>query len=212
MRHCLSIVLALLLVGCTRPESAPVQDKAAVAPAPSASASVAMADKPMQANTATPRTPEPATAKPSPRLALDGDGLRVFDATTGSSRPIAFGTAADEAMRMLETVQGGPASDHGENSECRADYATWPDGLTAWFTRGNFVGWSVSSADSTLATASGIKVRSTRRDLESAYDAHIARSTLGVEFTAGGLAGLLASGAADARVTNLWAGTTCIAR
>ena len=221
MRPLLPIVLALLLGGCTQPISTPAPDDAAAAP-PTASASVSpsapasvpgiVAAKPIETATTVEQPRETSAGKSSSRLALDGEGLRIFDAMTGSSRLIAFGTPTADAMRMLEAMQGGRSSDQGENLDCRATYATWPDGLTAWFARGDFAGWSVASTGSTLATASGIKIGSTRRELESAYDARVARSTLGVEFTAGGLAGLLASTAADARVTNLWAGTTCIAR
>jgi ribosomal protein L27 len=37
-------------------------------------------------------------------------------------------------------------------------------------------------------------------------------STLGIEFSAGDLSGLLSSREPDGEITNLWAGTTCIAR
>jgi hypothetical protein len=210
MRQSLPIVLALALMACARPESTPVQDSAAVAtPAP---APVAMAPRPPETAAMADTAPVQRTSRTPSRLALDGEGLRIFDAATGASRLIAFGTPAVEAMRMLETVQGGPPSEREESTECGNSFATWPGGLRAWFAQGQFVGWSVAPGDSSLATASGIKVGSTRRELEGAYAAHVARSTLGVEFTAGGLAGLLASADADARVTNLWAGTTCIAR
>lgn len=63
-----------------------------------------------------------------------------------------------------------------------------------------------------LTTASGIGIGSTRADLESAYAARVARSTLGAEFSAGGLAGLLASERPDAPIINLWAGEACLAR
>ena len=49
-------------------------------------------------------------------------------------------------------------------------------------------------------------------DLENAYAADIGRSTLGIEFTAGGLAGILESEAPDARVQHLWAGVACLGR
>lgn len=38
------------------------------------------------------------------------------------------------------------------------------------------------------------------------------RSTLGTEFTAGGLAGLLDGTGARARITHLWAGASCAMR
>lgn len=60
--------------------------------------------------------------------------------------------------------------------------------------------------------ASGIALGSTRAELERSYATTIATTTIGVEFSAGGLQGVLASGAVQARITDLWAGTNCIAR
>ncbi len=37
-------------------------------------------------------------------------------------------------------------------------------------------------------------------------------SSLGTEFQSGGIGGLLDSANADAKVSNLWSGATCIAR
>ena len=75
------------------------------------------------------------------------------------------------------------------------------------------VGWSLASTGSPLSTAGGLMLGTTRSELENgASVARIAKSSLGEEFTAGDVAGLLDSTAADARVTNLWAGATCIAR
>ena len=81
-----------------------------------------------------------------------------------------------------------------------------------FFAKERFVGWSVTAGSPPVTTASGLKVGSTRAELESAYAAKIAKSTLGVEFSAGALAGLLDSEKTDARVTDLWAGVTCNAR
>ena len=63
-----------------------------------------------------------------------------------------------------------------------------------------------------LTTASGIGLGSTRAALESAYAARVSRSTLGMEFVAGGIAGLLASDHPAAPITHLWAGQVCLAR
>ena len=62
---------------------------------------------------------------------------------------------------MLESLQGEPPSARGENIECGATNAIWPGGLTVWFARDTFVGWSLASADSTLSTAGGLKVETT---------------------------------------------------
>jgi hypothetical protein len=70
----------------------------------------------------------------------------------------------------------------------------------------------VRESGDTLTTVSGIGLGSTRAELEAAYDAEVAPSSLGIEFHAGGLAGLLDSSRPDARVVSLWAGLACVAR
>ncbi|WP_310570978.1 hypothetical protein [Gemmatimonas sp.] len=109
-----------------------------------------------------------------------------------------------------------------ENLECRATVATWPaSGLQLWFTSdaaARFIGWSLGgraptdSSAPTLTTPSGIGLGSTRAALDSVYVARVARSSLGIEFSAGGVAGILASARADAPIQNLWAGQVCLAR
>ena len=212
MRNLPAVVLVVVLGACSNPATS-THDETGVAAGAVGERSAAIAGVEaitpvVQAPMATPESSGPAPA----RLALDGEGLRSFAISSGSSRLIAFGTMRDEAMRMLETVQGMPARDQGENIDCAASYASWPDGLTVWFADGEFAGWSVGSADATVATASSLRVGSSREELQSAYDARIAPSTLGTEFNAGGIAGLLDSPDANARVTDLWAGRTCIAR
>ena len=146
------------------------------------------------------------------RLALDGEGLRLFNAVSGASRLIPFGTSRPDALRAIGAAQKGPVRSEGNNVECNARYTVWDNGLTVWFARDRFAGWSATASASAPGTAAGVKVGSTREQLESAYAATTRKSTLGHEFNAGALAGLLASGNADARITALWAGTTCIAR
>src|SRR3546814_16332062 len=66
--------------------------------------------------------------------------------------------------------------------------------------------------DDCLGTMAGITRGSTRSDLESAYAAEVGETTLGTEFTAGGLSGLLDGTGPTAYITTLWAGTTCAFR
>jgi len=152
------------------------------------------------------------------KLAWEGEGLRLFLEPSGAARPVPFGRPMAEVIATLTAVQG---SDGGtppvqlENADCGAIAATWAStGLTAWFARQRFVGWSVQppAQGTALTTASGIGLGSTRTELEGAYAADVARSTLGIEFSAGGLAGLLDSARPDARVVNLWAGQACLGR
>ncbi|OGT59677.1 MAG: hypothetical protein A3E01_04225 [Gammaproteobacteria bacterium RIFCSPHIGHO2_12_FULL_63_22] len=162
-----------------------------------------------------PRQPELAPAvvsAPGWVLALDGEGLRIFNSNTGASRLLAFGDDARQSMETLGRVLGEQPPVSVENEECQVDFARWSNGLTVWSSNSRFTGWSVAPGSPTLSTASGVKIGSTRVELESAYDAEIMESSLGTEFLAGGLAGVLDSARPDAKISNLWAGETCIAR
>jgi len=186
---------------------------------------------PIRADTATRVAPATETAQDtgaasravtSAVLALDGEGLRIFLEPSGSARPIPFGEPRASVVEQVSRLRNGQPPEMAENPECRATVATWPaSGLQLWFTPDatpRFIGWSLGGrapTDATapaLTTASGIGLGSTRAALESVYVARVARSSLGVEFSAGGMAGVLASNAADAPIRNLWAGQVCLAR
>jgi len=144
-------------------------------------------------------------------LALEGGGLRVFLASTGSSRPLPFGTPSTEVLAVLTTVLGSKPAERGENVDCAAKYAVWDNGLTVWFTNDRFSGWHVGRGSS-LTTSDGLGPGTTRAQLEAARNAVFTSSSLGEEFTIGELAGLLESAAPDASVQHLWSGHVCIAR
>jgi hypothetical protein len=201
--------------------------KQAVVPAPLPPAA------PVQAKSTTPYATGVAAAQvTSPAeqaasfLALDSEGLRLFNSMTGASRLLAFGTAGADALRMIGIAHKAPVKTSGRNEECRASTTTYGDGLTVWIAGERFVGWSAAAPAATsgsdlnalrsdpevLTTAAGIKVGSTRSELDSAYAIKVVQSTLGTEFSAGAMAGVLASDRKDARITALWAGMTCIAR
>lgn len=198
------IVLVLALASCRNQEpidnSQPRQAAVAPAVAPAVASDVAPAVD-----------PAPAIASEW-LLALDGEGLRIFNGNTGASRLLAFGEDEKQAMETLGRVLGESPPASVENEECQVSFARWDNGLTTWSSRSRFTGWSATPGSSTLATASGAKIGSTRAELESAYKAEIMESSLGTEFLAGGLAGLLDSPRPDAKISNLWAGETCIAR
>lgn len=151
-----------------------------------------------------------AATDSTPRLVLEGEGLRVFLAPSGSARPIPFGTPMADALGTVTTVKGTAPTDSGTMEDCGVDYAAWPD-LTLYFSRDEFAGWSAAPG-SRLTTASGIGIGATRAQLDDVYDADVAESTIGIEFTAGSLAGLLESEDRYARILHMWAGATCIAR
>ncbi|MEJ7776613.1 MAG: hypothetical protein WKF52_04325 [Sphingomicrobium sp.] len=151
-----------------------------------------------------------ADAGAQPALAIDGEGLRLFDVKSGSARPLAFGAPRRQVLAAL-AFRGSPET--GMLEECGAgplDYASWGDRLTLYFQDGKFVGWAASDRGSgRVSTASGVGPGSTRAELQDAYSAKVFESTLGTEFEAGGLFGILESPQPAAKVTTMWGGTSC---
>jgi len=218
MRPALLVIgtLAVVLTGCAR-ESAPADTTPAARPAP-VSATSAHAPMPATASTTAPATTNvPVDAAGNAvQLALSGDGLDLLS-ERGSVRHLLFDTPADMVIDAVTRTHGGIAPQHGRNEECGAgplDIATWQDGLTVMTQHGQFVGWSLSrgaaDADGARpATMAGIGLGSTRRVLEAAYTTEVHKTTLGQEFTAGNLFGVLDGRAPSARITALWGGTSC---
>lgn len=156
----------------------------------------------------TPRSP----ARSGRNLAVDAEGLHVVAGAT--PRPLPFGLPQERVLAVLQAFRG-PA-DRGTNSECGAgplDYAVWADGLTLHFQDGRFAGWALDGrAEGAHSTRSGIGPGSTRRELEAAYNSRIEQSSLGTEFTAGGISGILHGAGGEARITDMWAGLSCVFR
>ena len=163
-----------------------------------------------------PTTPAPAVAdnetaaKDSPVLTVEADGLRLFNKLSGSARAIAFGTARSDVLSMLAYL-GKPET--GTNGECGAgalDYANWPGGPGLYFQNDKFAGWNLNErSKGAITTASGVGIGSSRTDLEAAYAADISETTLGTEFAAGELFGLLDGKGKAAKITNMWGGVSC---
>lgn len=198
--------LLLFAVSCqTTPESTTTSPSPTSTPANSASPAVADTDS----NQVNPPAPQSDT-----QLALSEEGLQLVK-DTGSTQLLPFDAEREQVVIAVTGVRGKPA-EQGTNSECGAgplEYTSWADGLTLHSSNGRFVGWNVNSQRSKAAkaytTMAGIGVGSTRAELNSAYSPLVEQTSLGTEFAAGKLYGLLDSNGADAEVTNLWAGTTC---
>jgi hypothetical protein len=198
------LLLCLGAIACARGEeasnqAATVENKAAAAPEVAAST----------ANSA-----EPATARPSAQrrgLRLVANGLELTQAE--SSRTLAFGAAEEEVVSALVPVLGEP-SERAANPDCPAGpirFAAWRDRLTVNFQEGRFVGWSLETeGPSELRTRRGITVGSSRAELERAYRTQVQEGSLGQEFGAEELYGVLSGPEPNARIRALWAGTNCI--
>lgn len=150
-------------------------------------------------------------AEDKPLLNLAPGALSLVDPNSGRSRELPFGAERATVEDALALALGKSA-ERGSNGECgegAMDFARMPGGLLAWFQEGKFVGWFLDNATAKLTTASGIGVGSTRKDLTGVYDAEISDSSLGEEFTAGELSGLLSGKEPTARVTAIWSGQVC---
>lgn len=198
----------LFLAGCSPEPTSQAESDGS----PQAAASVPTAPTatraPQSASSAAP------VSAADPKLAVEGEGLRWFLQPSGSARPIPFGRPREEVLLSLERVRG-PA-DKGTNQDCGAgpvQYASWADGLSLVFQNERFVGWGLDNrAAGALSTAAGIGPGSTRAELEAAYDATISQTSLGTEFSGGELQGVLDGPSAKARITDMWAGISCVAR
>lgn len=191
----LTIGAGLLLLGLAACDSAPGgNDSAANAGTEAANASA----------------PGPAPAVAEAPVVLEGAGLRI----PGASPPRTLGFDLPEAatIEALTKAFGRPPTELGENEECGGGgmkFAAWEGEITAWFLDGRFAGWDNKGK---LKTIEGIGIGSSRTEVATLPGFEVEESTLGTEFRAGGLSGILASKAPDSKVTHLWGGATCVFR
>jgi hypothetical protein len=197
LRNTLAAALMLGLAACGQPSpDTPAAPAEPTAPAP-------------------PSGPAPvATGQAS--VALDAGGLLIVMKDTGSTRMIDFGLPKDRTVAIVTNVAGAPTPE-STNSECGAgpvQFIAYPDGLTLLFQEDRFVGWSLDKdAAGKQSTMSGIGVGSTRSDLAAAYSGvQVSETSLGQEFTAGGLYGVLDGPDWAAKIEVMWAGTSCVFR
>lgn len=160
---------------------------------------------------ATPATASAALPKPLPlALAIEGEGLRLFNPVNGAARSLPFGT---DRTLVMTALAGRGSADSGTQSDCGAgplDYAVWPDGLMLYFQQDKLTGWALDGrAAGKVTTAAGIGPGSSRAELEATYAATVMQSTLGTEFIAGDLYGLLDGPGPKASIAAMWAGVSC---
>lgn len=200
--------LAILVLAACSPE--PMEVKTSDA-GPMAASEAAQGAPPPAAEAV---TSGPVVAE-QPKLAVDSEGLRWFLPPDGSARPLAFGTPEAEVLASLERVRGQAAK--GVNQDCGAgpvQYANWPDGLSLVFQDGEFAGWGLDRrASGSLATANGVGPGMTRSALAESFGSVAFQNTsLGTEFAAGEIFGVLDGRGPEAKITDMWAGVNCVAR
>jgi len=153
--------------------------------------------------------PAKAEAASAP-LVLDGNGLALVERDGGATRMLTFDAPKIETIEAVTRALGRAAGERGANEECGGgsqDFASWKGDIILWFAEGRFVGWD-SKGD--LKTADGLGIGSRRSAIPHFQ---VEQSSLGTEFTGeNGLYGLLESTAPRAKITALWAGSTCIFR
>jgi hypothetical protein len=202
---------ALALAGCTTERgNASAAGGNRAAPAGNAAAS---------ANVARPAGNEAAAPAPSVEgqvLRLHPDGLATASVGLHSSGLIRFGQARDEVVAAVTGFRGRPTGT-GRNSECGAGPMEQVDfgPLRLNFQDARFVGWELRGrADPPIEEEYGLAIGTPRADLEESDQgaATFENSSLGVEFDAGGIGGLMSGGGRDATVASLYAGTTCFFR
>ena len=155
-------------------------------------------------------------------LVLTSNALQLVNQQTGSSTEINFGISLDQMVAMLNKVLQNKVSSIQVNSECGAGplkMASWNNGLTVVFqekksnSEWQFAGWFMNAlpdVSKSLTTMAGIGIGSTRAEMESAYTIKVSKTSLGHEFsTSAGLFGIFNGPGKDAKITNMWSGTSC---
>lgn len=138
---------------------------------------------------------------------LTSAGLSTAQPVKGRRTRVDFGAARADAEAALTRGSGVAAIARGTMDECGAGpiaFTRYAGGLTLLFQDGRFLGWSLREDDGPRwATADGALGIGTARS--ALGEARVFASTLGEEFTLGGIAGLID----DDRVGDLWAGLSC---
>lgn len=149
-----------------------------------------------------------AAAEPLPAsVVLAPDGLDVGGAK------LAFGGGREQVLAAVGAALGTP-QEQGTNEECPAGplaHAQYP-GLQLVFQDGSFVGWFAGEG-SALRTAQGVGPGSTLGQLKAAYPAAtVAETSLGSEFAADDLYGIVTTPSDEGKVQVMFAGTNCLFR
>lgn len=202
LRHLL--LATILLAACG---SEPSQDAAAAASPDS------LPEAPAAAVRDTADTVSSGPERGAASIVLAPDGLTIGGGA-GAPKRLAFGGAQAGVLADVTAALGAP-KEQGNQEECPAGplyQASYTSGLQVVFQDGEFVGWFAREG-SRFRTAQGIGPGSTLGELKKAYPATTVEETsLGHEFAAGELYGVVTGPSDTATVQVMFAGTNCIFR
>lgn len=152
-------------------------------------------------------------AHATPILELARDGLHLKDAESGKSDTIGFGTGQDDTVQFVGTALGEPTGTVMDDScDGTLNMVDFQGDLRLYFKAGEFAGWEIGH-DSGFASEQGIRIGMTTDQLRAAtHDLRGEESGLGYEWHAGGFSGLFTDGLPAGKITDIWAGQTCIMR
>lgn len=146
-------------------------------------------------------------------IVLAPDGLTTGGGA-GAPKRLAFGGAQAGVLADVGALLGQP-KEQGIQEECPAGplyHALYASGLQVVFQDDEFVGWAAREG-SRFRTTQGIGPGSTLGGLKKAYPAAtVEESSLGHEFAAGDLYGIVTGPSDAATVEMMFAGTNCIFR
>lgn len=145
-------------------------------------------------------------------ITLTADGLELI--AGGTPRRLSFGSARAGVMAEVGGVLGEPRQ-QGTMEECPSgplNQVSYADGLQLNFQDSAFVGWFASEG-SPLRTARSIGPGSTLAQLRAADPGtKVEETSLGYEFAAGELYGIVTDTTAAGKVQVIFAGINCIFR
>lgn len=148
---------------------------------------------------------------PGDRVTLGHEGLSLSAPDASAGAPLPFGSPFHASMAALTTVLGHEFSVYLPE-ECPAGpvvVASFPRTLDLIYQEDRLVGWMLRPG-SDLTTQAGVGIGSPVEALGGLVGLEVFDSSLGWEFRAGGLSGLLSDAAGS--VEHLWSGTVCIFR
>jgi hypothetical protein len=153
-----------------------------------------------------------AAAAPAAKPVAGGVVLAAQGLDVAGAR-LAFGGGREQVLAAVGAVLGAP-QEEGTNEECPAGplaHVQYAD-VQLVFQDGSFVGWFAQEG-SALRTAQGIGPGSTLGQLKAAYPAATVEETsLGSEFAADGLYGVVTNPSDEGKVQVMFAGTNCLFR